>query len=807
MRLDRFLIAACAAVFLVACSTTPKLQTIKSAGVGMEIERPASYVFSSVFTPDGRYALSGSLHAKVTLWDMETGARVSSLDPQFKISIGVHTISFSRDGRYLLMGAKGGGEAVLWDARKWTEMRVLKGHTITECLEAFAFSPDGRHALSGGSYSIKRWDLDTGKPIQEITHASFFDRNQSMAIAFSPDARVAFVKGIGFISLWDLASGRRLWMYGANTGGMRWSGGQAIYANSVKFSPRGEYVLSGEDTVLKLRDAMTGSVLRTFATPGTGQVDVVAFSPDGKYALSGSQDGKIRLWDIQSGEKKKTFSGHSDEITSVAFSPDGKKIISGGDATARLWDVSSGEEIAAMMAFDEKEWLVMTPEGYYNASENGAQYLSVVAGDNKYGVDKFYDVFYRPDIVMAKLRGEDIRGLATIKMSDAIKSPPPVVEISRPGDVDGSRVKICYRVKSAGGGIGEIRLFHNGKLVQSDGYYRETAKAADKTSLASFDGRAIYEDMRSVSIKGKHELASLTAKSKGEIFDDCLDVDAVAGENEVSLSAFNGSNTVQSSMKTISFTSRAKQEEPRLFILSIGINRYRDAGINLKYAVKDAQDILEKLKTQAATLYRSESIHAFLLSDSEAGKVGIMNKIDELARIIKPRDSFILFAAGHGVLIQNQYYLLTSDYKGGISAQSMISSNEIVEASKKIKSLTQLLIFDTCHAGGVDNIVSGLYDARMSVLAKKMGLHIFASASGRQSAMDGYRGNGLFTYVLLEGLNNNRDADKDRDGKVTIAGLGQYSKEMTANISRGIGHVQTPLIINFGKDSPLYRLK
>jgi hypothetical protein len=44
--------------------------------------------------------------------------------------------------------------------------------------------------------------------------------------------------------------------------------------------------------------------------------------------------------------------------------------------------------------------------------------------------------------------------------------------------------------------------------------------------------------------------------------------------------------------------------------------------------------------------------------------------------------------------------------------------------SKKIKSLSQLFIFDTCHAGGVDNIISGLYDTRMVNLARKMGLHI-----------------------------------------------------------------------------------
>jgi hypothetical protein len=137
----------------------------------------------------------------------------------------------------------------------------------------------------------------------------------------------------------------------------------------------------------------------------------------------------------------------------------------------------------------------------------------------------------------------------------------------------------------------------------------------------------------------------------------------------------------------------------------------------------------------------------------------------------------------------------------------MLSSNEIVDLSKKIKSLSQLFILDTCHSGGVDAIISGLYDARMSVLAKKMGLHIFASAEDKQEALDGYKGNGLFTHTLLDGLNNNKMADKNGDGKVTVAGLGEYSKKRTIELSKEIGHTQSPLIVNFGKDYPIYQLR
>ena len=773
----------------------------------MELTMPASYVFSTIFSLNDKYALAGSLDNSVTIWDLEIGKKMKTLKVEAGETPGVSSLSLPPDGRYLLTGMKGGGWIKLWDAKTWQEIRSLPGHSLTEAIEAFAFSRDSKYSISGGSYEIKQWDVATGKELKNITHASFFDRNQSYAIAFSPDSKRAFVKGIGFISLWDISTGRRLWIYGANTGGRRWSGGDMIFNSSAKFSPNGEYILSGEDITLKLRDAATGRVLRTFVDEATGQIDAVAFSLDGKYALSGSVDGKIRLWDVQTGVKLKQFAGHSDEVTSVAFSSDMRRILSGGDASTRLWDISTGEELATMMEFNEREWLVVTPEGYYNSSENGAQYLSVAAGDKKYGVDKFYDVFYRPDIVSAKLRGENIKDLITIKMSDAVRTPPPTVEIYQPKELSPAKVNVCFRIKSDGGGIGEVRLFHNGKLIQSDGYYREIARSAsDKTQLAALDSKTIYAEMRNVSVKSKDDSVSVSGISKGEVFEGCKEVEAIPGENEISVAAFNSTNTVQSYMKTISFNSKIKQQDPHLYILAVGTDLYKDKSINLKYAVKDAKDITEKLKAQAATLYKPENIHYGLLTDQYATKANIISKIDELAKAMKTQDSFILFVAGHGVLLQNQYHILTHDYDGVVDANSMISSNEIVEMSKKIKSLSQLFIFDTCHAGGVDYIISGLYDARMSVLAKKMGLHIYASAGDKQSAMDGYKGNGLFSYTLLDGLNNNKEADRNKDGKITIVGLGEYSKNQTIKISAEIGHSQTPVMINFGKDSPIYKL-
>ncbi len=60
---------------------------------------------------------------------------------------------------------------------------------------------------------------------------------------------------------------------------------------------------------------------------------------------------------------------------------------------------------------------------------------------------------------------------------------------------------------------------------------------------------------------------------------------------------------------------------------------------------------------------------------------------------------------------------------------------------------------------------------------------------------------------MFDGLNNNKGADKNHDIKICLEELGDYSKETTADISQKLGHVQIPLIINFGRDNPVYQLK
>ena len=83
----------------------------------------------------------------------------------------------------------------------------------------------------------------------------------------------------------------------------------------------------------------------------------VAWSPDGRMLASGSKDNKVRLWDADTGQSRRTLEGHSQTVTSVACSPDGRMIASASrDNTIRLWNAGTGQSLRTLEGHSERVW-------------------------------------------------------------------------------------------------------------------------------------------------------------------------------------------------------------------------------------------------------------------------------------------------------------------------------------------------------------------------------------------------------------------------------------------------------------------
>ncbi|MCB0140569.1 MAG: hypothetical protein KDE50_11730, partial [Caldilineaceae bacterium] len=72
-----------------------------------------------------------------------------------------------------------------------------------------------------------------------------------------------------------------------------------------------------------------------------------------------------RLWEVDTGQIRKTLAGHTNWVASVAFSSDGALLASSGnDQTVRLWEVHSGQSFKTLAGYTNWVWSVaFSPDG------------------------------------------------------------------------------------------------------------------------------------------------------------------------------------------------------------------------------------------------------------------------------------------------------------------------------------------------------------------------------------------------------------------------------------------------------------
>jgi hypothetical protein len=731
-------------------------------------------VSSAALSPDGRHLAAGYENGVVSLWDVQTGGQLRVAQPHRNDT----SVAFSSRGNLYL--SAGDYQVALWHTDKAKPAHVWSQDDISLMARALAFSPDGRYAAAAGDKKVSFYDLQTLRETRSVPL-----QRGAKAVAMSSDNNYLATGASMEVKVSNAQTG-------AEIRTMRH--GSFVYA--VDFTPGGRRLVSGAqrysgiglnyENTIKLWDVSTGRELLNFSRY-TKSVYDAKFSADGRMLLTGGDE--LILWEVNTGRMMKTYSGHHDNIWSVGFLPDGKSIMSAGDdGTVRIWSLETGREIVQLVSFADGEWIGITPEGYFNASPGGARHLNVRVGNEVYGIDQFYAKFYRPELVQLALSGKELPK-GELMTDIAAQKPAPKVQILSPAansSVDRDSVAITLKITDSGGGIGSVNIYLNGAQVAND--------------------------TRGVIVKSK------AAASERSL---TFTIPLIKGLNEIRIIAFNGDNSMESNPARISVFSRAMMRKPNLYALVIGINTYRNQSISLTYAVPDAVAFAGTLKKVAAPLF--EKVDILTLTAPEATtKDAITKAFEGVRQKVGPNDLFIFYNASHGMVDvvngEEQYFLLTSNVRLLSSlhiGKDALSHKDLVGMIGSIPAQKKLVILDTCNAGKGGKEIQiallqqtrGLTDATaVKLLQRAVGSSVFSASSDTQQALEGYKGHGLFTYVLLEGLQG--AADFKKDGFITVKGLALHTEERVMTLSEDIfKRQQNPMIETGVNDFPIGRVK
>jgi WD40 repeat protein len=316
-----------------------ELRDFASGRVIYKTKPQSSGIYRLVFSPDSStLAWTGGDHF-VRICDSATGKPLFSPDGH---TDEINYLRFGPGGKTLISGSRD-GTARVWNVATRKELRRFE--TRQSYLETIALSPDGRTIAS--PIGPRLWDVNSGKEWPQFAHHEI----GVDCVAFSLDGKSLAAPGKDrAIHVWDLATGKELLRCGEQSGG-------ATPVCSLAFSPNGEILATTNDHgmmrasgKIDFWEVATGKQLRTFGSGKMVSYQSLAFSPNGKWLVTGSgrsgRDSGIRLWDVSTGLEIAPSVHQVDSALSVTFSPDNRYLISTErEGTARLWEVATRQEV------------------------------------------------------------------------------------------------------------------------------------------------------------------------------------------------------------------------------------------------------------------------------------------------------------------------------------------------------------------------------------------------------------------------------------------------------------------------------
>jgi WD40 repeat protein/serine/threonine protein kinase len=312
------------------------------------------------FSPDAKHLASGYDDGVVRLWDVDSGSPITQLKVNGRAGFTV----WSPDGKAFAVMVSPQGQlsnasiarAAVFDVETGTEKYGLRPKGRGR-VDRIAWSPDGALIAGSGDEWII-WDNRFGKPQSS-------DPPAASALGWSPNSTDLAVGWESGVTIYNVESSGELHEMSASA------------PRAIAYSGDGNLLAAtdGEnhtDVLVWNLDSPDDPLLHTLK--GRHRSSILALGwRDDKTLVSGSAS-EVCLWDLESGKLKSRKS-----VPVTAISRDTQLIAAAGPSTILVHRVDDGQLLCTMLALNNGQHAMITPQGHWHGSPQAeAELIHVV---------------------------------------------------------------------------------------------------------------------------------------------------------------------------------------------------------------------------------------------------------------------------------------------------------------------------------------------------------------------------------------------------------------------------------------------